>query len=180
MGYEQSDIDKGGNGYVPITLQYDTYTATDAREESIAGGDPLESFTNRSYKGKTVQAKNREDMVLVQETKKAMGDKPVVVVLETGNPVVLSEIEPYADAILVSFDVQNQALMELICGNSEPSALLPMQMPANMSTVEKQFEDMPFDMECYKDADGNVYDFAFGLNWSGVINDARTQKYARK
>jgi beta-glucosidase len=180
MGYEQSDIDKGGNGYVPITLQYDTYTATDAREQSIAGGDPLESFTNRSYKGKTVQAKNREDMVLVQETKKAMGDKPVVVVLETGNPVVLSEIEPYADAILVSFEVQNQALMELICGNSEPSALLPMQMPANMSTVEKQFEDKPFDMECYKDADGNVYDFAFGLNWSGVINDARTQKYARK
>ena len=27
------------------------------------------------------------------------------------------------------------------------------------------------------DADGNAYDFAFGLNWSGVINDERVQKY---
>ncbi len=180
MGYEQYDLKKGGNGYVPITLQYEDYTAVDAREKSIAAGDPLEKFTDRSYRGKTVKTANRDDMVLVQQSRKVMGDKPVVVVLETGNPVVLSEIEPYADAILVSFDVQNQAILELICGNREPSALLPMQMPANMTTVEKQFEDVPFDMECYKDADGNVYDFAFGLNWSGVIDDARTRRYAHK
>ncbi len=180
MGYEQYDLKKGGNGYVPITLQYEDYTAVDAREKSIAAGDPLEKFTDRSYRGKTVKTANRDDMVLVQQSRKVMGDKPVVVILETGNPVVLSEIEPYADAILVSFDVQNQAILELICGNREPSALLPMQMPANMTTVEKQFEDVPFDMECYKDADGNVYDFAFGLNWSGVIDDARTRRYAHK
>ncbi len=180
MGYEQYDLKKGGNGYVPITLQYEDYTAVDAREKSIAAGDPLEKFTDRSYRGKTVKTANRDDMVLVRQSRKVMGDKPVVVILETGNPVVLSEIEPYADAILVSFDVQNQAILELICGNREPSALLPMQMPANMTTVEKQFEDVPFDMECYKDADGNVYDFAFGLNWSGVIDDARTRRYAHK
>ena len=28
-----------------------------------------------------------------------------------------------------------------------------------------------------KDADGNIYDFAFGMNWSGVINDERVKKY---
>ena len=43
-----------------------------------------------------------------------------------------------------------------------------------------QQEDVPFDMECYKDADGNVYDFAFGLNWKGQIRDARYRKYCRK
>ena len=32
-------------------------------------------------------------------------------------------------------------------------------------------------MECYVDANGNTYDFAFGLNWSGVINDERVQTY---
>ena len=32
-------------------------------------------------------------------------------------------------------------------------------------------------MECYMDTDGNVYDFAYGLNWSGLINDARTETY---
>lgn len=180
MGYELSDVRKGGNGYVPITLQYEDYTAKEARPVSIAGGDPLEKFTNRGYKGKTVKTRNRDDMVLVRETKRQMGNKPVVVVLETGKPVILSEIEPYADAILLSFEVQNQAILETICGQNEPSALLPMQIPANMATVEKQCEDLPFDMECYKDADGNVYDFAFGLSWNGVINDSRTKQYGHK
>ena len=54
---------------------------------------------------------------------------------------------------------------------------LPVQFPADMNTVEKQFEDTPRDLECYRDADGNVYDFAYGLNWNGVINDDRVKKY---
>ena len=52
-----------------------------------------------------------------------------------------------------------------------------MQMPADMKTVEQQLEDAPRDMRCYQDADGNTYDFAFGLNWQGVIKDARVEKY---
>jgi hypothetical protein len=36
------------------------------------------------------------------------------------------------------------------------------------------------DLECYKDGDGNTYDFAFGLNWSGVIKDWRVEKYTPK
>ena len=75
---------------------------------------------------------------------------------------------------------QKQAFMEIIVGNSEPQGLLPMQMPKDMRTVEEQKEDVPFDMECYKDADGNIYDYAYGLNWSGVIKDWRTEKYAPK
>ena len=93
------------------------------------------------------------------------------------HPLLLSEIEPAADAILVHMGVQDQALMDLISGAVEPSALLPFQMPATMKTVEEQFEDVPRDMECYTDADGNVYDFAYGLNWSGVINDKRVENY---
>ena len=177
FGYSSDDAKNGGNGYVPVSLQYEDYTATAARSVSIAGGDPLEKTTNRSFKGKTVKTYNRDDMVMVREAKKAMGDKPVVVVIETGRPIVLAEIEPSADAILLSFNVQHQALLDIISGKSEPSALLPMQMPADMKTVEEQKEDVPRDMRCYRDADGHSYDFAFGLNWSGVINDERVKKY---
>ena len=177
IGYSSDDVKKGGNGYLPLSLQYDDYTAKDARAVSIAGGDPMEKTTNRSFKGKTIKVYNRDDMVMVNETKKMMGDKPVVVILETGRPVVLSEIEPSADAILISFNVQHQALLDIISGKNEPSALLPMQMPADMKTVEEQQEDVPHDMRCYQDADGHVYDFAFGLNWQGPISDARVEKY---
>ena len=176
-GYSVEDVRKGGNGYVPISLQYNDYTAEHAREVSIAGGDRLEKSANRSYKGKSVKTANKSDLQTVIDTKAKMGDKPVVVVISTGKPFV-PEFEPYADAILVSFGCQNQALLDLVSGAVEPSALLPMQVPADMKTVELQKEDVPYDMECYVDADGNKYDFAFGLNWSGRITDSRTEKYA--
>ena len=177
VGYDAADLEKGGNGYVPITLQYSPYKAEHARETSLAGGSPFEDFTNRTYKDKTTTAANIPDMKLVHETRAKMGNKPVVVVVHVSKPMVFAEIEPLADAILVHMGVQDQALMDLISGAMEPSALLPFQMPTDMQTVEEQFEDVPRDMECYTDADGNTYDFAFGLNWSGVISDQRVSKY---
>lgn len=176
-GYSSEDVKKGGNGYLPISLQYNDYTAEHAREVSIAGGDRLEKSANRSYRGKSVKTVNKSDLQTVIDTRAAMGDKPVITVISTGKPFV-PEFEPYSDAVLVSFGCQNQALLDLISGAVEPSALLPMQLPADMKTVELQMEDVPFDMECYIDADGNAYDFAYGLNWSGRISDTRTEKYA--
>lgn len=167
-----------GNGYYPISLQYDDYVAEYAREHSLGQGDPFEKVADRSYKGKGVRTYNKPDMLLVQEMRQRLGkDKKLIVVVNTSNPFVLSEIEPYADAILITFTIQKQAILEVIDGTYEPSGLLPFQMPLDMKTVELQAEDTPRDMECYKDADGNVYDFAYGLNWSGVINDERVNKY---
>jgi beta-glucosidase len=178
-GYSATDVKAGGNGYLPISLQYEEYTAKEARDPSLAGGDPLEKFTNRSYKGKKVKALNITDLAMVTDTYKKMKGKPVIVSLHMSNPTVFSEFEKLADAMLVNFDVQDQAILDLLAGVAEPSGLLPMQMPANMSVVEKQMEDVPHDMECYADAAGNKYDFGFGLNWKGVIRDERTEKYLK-
>lgn len=177
VGYDRADTENGGNGYVPISLQYGTYTAKAARETSLAGGSPLEDFTNRSYKGKTVTANNTNDMQLVTGTKAKMGDKPVIVVVQVSKPMIFSEIEKSASAILVHMGVQDQALMDIISGKVAPSALLPFQMPADMNTVEEQFEDVPRDMKPYVDSEQNSYDFAFGLDWNGVISDERVTKY---
>ena len=177
IGYNKEDLAKGGNGYFPISLQYGDYTATEAREKSIAGGDPLEKNPDRGYKNKSTKTANASDAQLVIDTKAKMKSKPVIVSINTTNPIVLSEIEKDASAILIHFGVQNQALLDIISGKSEPSALLPMQMPLDMKTVEKQSEDVPFDMNCYKDSEGNTYDFGFGLNWKGVIKDGRVAKF---
>ena len=144
---------------------------------SIAGGDFREDFTNRSYRGKSVVTENKGDIDLVRDTRKAIGDKPLIVVLPVSRPVVLADFEPWADAILISFGVKPQAYLDIISGAFEPSALLPMQFPASMKPVEEQFEDTPRDMEPYTDADGHSYDFAYGMNWSGVIDDARVRRY---
>ncbi len=178
-GYSGDDVKSGGNGYFPVSLQYGNYTATDARDPSIAGGDPLESFTNRSYKGKSVKASNVSDVSMVNETCVKMKGKPVIVMINISNPMVFGEFEKNANAIVVHFGVQDQALFDILTGAVEPSGLLPLQMPVNMKTVEQQHEDVPHDMECYVDSEGNAYDFAFGLNWKGLIEDDRIAKYKK-
>ena len=119
-------------------------------------------------------------MDVVLETRKLMGNKPVILAVQALRPLCFHEIEPSADAVLVGFEVMNHAFMEIISGKAEPQGLLPIQMPKDMRTVEENKEDVPFDLKCYKDADGNIYDYAYGLNWSGIIKDWRTEKYAPK
>lgn len=147
------------SGYRPVTLQYRPYTAHTAREQSIGQGDFREAeHPNRSYRGKTNTCANEKDLDLVLSARKAMGDKPVIV---------------------VDFGVQQEAILTILSGRAEPSGLLPVQLPVNMETVEAHCEDKPLDLIPYTDSLGNCYDFGFGLNWSGVIRDERTRKYSR-
>jgi len=177
--------------YLPISLQYRPYTADSefVRRESL-GGDMIEETENstkklvkenRSYFGETAIITNESHLDLVLNTADAI--EKVIVALDVSNPMIFKEFESEVDAILVGFGgnrsakLPDRAFLEIITGQIEPSGLLPIQMPANMQTVEAQFEDVPRDMECHVDRDGNTYNFAFGLNWSGVIKDNRTAKY---
>ncbi len=173
MGYSKEE------GYLPISLQYRPYTATTARKVSIAGGDPLESSNDRSYFGKTNIPTNSADLDIILETKVAMGTKPVIVSMNLTNPTIVAEFEPLVDGILADFGATTQVIMDILIGNHEPSALLPFQMPSDMETVEAQFEDVPHDMTPYTDELGNKYDFAYGMNFSGVIDDNRVKKYKK-
>jgi len=148
----------------------------------MAAGDPVvdPSITNRSYLNKSNKSNSYPDLNTILDTKKAMNGKPVIVSVSLTNPMIFAEFEKDVNAIVGEFGVQTEALMDIVSGKVEPSGLLPMQMPINMSTVEKQYEDVPHDMIPYKDSNGHVYDFGYGLNWKGVIKDARTEKYKVK
>ncbi len=178
-GYSQAEADAGSNGFLPISLQYGSYTATEARDPSLAGDRREQDVLNRSYKNKTVKANNITDLELVHNTRKAMQGKPVIVVLKMANPTVVEEFESEVQALLINFNVQDQAVLDILSGQVEPSGLLPLQMPAGMATVETQQEDVPFDMQAHVDTEGNAYDFGFGLNWNGVIEDERTARYRK-
>lgn len=177
--YQADDVNKGGNGYFPISLQYRPYTAALARKVSIAGGDPYEPSRDRSYYGKTNVTINEQDLDNVLEMRRRMGTKPVIVIDVLNKPSVMAEFEPSADAIVAEFGVQPEAVLDIISGKYEPSGLLPLQIPVNMETVERQQEDVPFDMEPYTDGCGHAYDFGFGMDWKGVIRDGRTQRFHR-
>lgn len=179
VGYDPEDRKNGGNGYVPITLQYRPYQADLARTPSLAGGDPLEDSADRSYRGKCNTAANEADLDLVIQMREAMGEKPVITVITLKNPMVMAELEPYTDVILAEYGVNPQAVLDIIAGRFTPEGLLPIQIPVDMQTVETQKEDVAFDMECYEDSEGHLYDFGFGMNYDGVITDGRTDRYRK-
>jgi beta-glucosidase len=162
-GYSTALAATGDNGFLPISLQYEAYTATEARDPSLGGDDRPGDVLNRTYRGKTVTANNHTDLELIRQTVAAMAGKPVIVVLRLANPTVVAEFEPAIQGLLISFGVQNQAVLDILTGAAPPSGRLPLQLPANMTTVETQFEDVPLDMEPYVDEAGNRYDFGFGL-----------------
>ncbi len=167
----------------PLTRQYRPYTADGpfVRKVSIAG-DTLADGTkeNRSYFGQSALTTNEEQLDQILDaaaTAKELG-VPSVVAMFTGKPLCFHEFEPAVDGILVTFSGSSEALARIVAGVDEPSALLPMQMPKDMDDVERQFEDTPRDMECYTDSVGHKYDFAYGMNYSGVIEDERVKKYS--
>ena len=169
--------------YLPISLQYRPYTATTARNPSIAG-DKLPDGTqeNRSYKDKSVSASNEKDLDRLLEIREAMPNGKIILIVEAGNNAqCFGEIEPAADVILWSWAASGRAFGpaygRILKGEVEPSGLLPCQMPKDMETVENSMEDVPRDVTCYVDSEGNAYDFTFGLNWSGKIDDERVKKY---
>ncbi|WP_062135770.1 glycoside hydrolase family 3 N-terminal domain-containing protein [Demequina aestuarii] len=164
--------------WYPFSLQYGPYTADgdNVRETSISG-DILEDGTqeNRSYLGNTSRISNAADLDAFTRAVSAVeasgNDIPVIVALKATNPVIPAEFEADADAILVSFGTNDQAIVEVALGQHEPQGRLPMQFPADMDTVEAQLEDVAKDMTPYTDAAGNAYDYGFGLSWSGVISE---------
>lgn len=176
--------------WCPITLQYRPYTA-DAdcvEEDSITGDVKIEktespygivenkTVENRGYYDAENTVANEADLDLILTT--AELGIPTVVCVNASGAFCVDEFEDKVDAILVGFGVDKSNYLPLVAGQVEPSALLPLQMPASMEAVEAQQSGAPRDMECYVDANGNTYDFAFGLNWTGVINDTRTERFA--
>lgn len=162
-GYSEQDLEAGGNGYVPITLQYRPYQAKHARKTSIAFGDFREPDMDRGYFGKTGICCNEQELDNLLETREKMGDKPVIVCLRIHNPSVVAEFEPFTDGILAEFGVEKKVLLDILCGEKQPGGRLPMILPESMETVERHCEDVFDDIRAYRDSCGNTYGFGFGL-----------------
>lgn len=187
--------DAGNVTWLPASIQYGEYTAATAKETSISGDKIVEQFNdgytvqtketkeNRSYKGNTAsKASAYGSFETLNYCVSVAGDAKIVVLMSQNGSgaMVWSEVEPVADVILNGYDnVGAEAFLMTVAGLHEPSGLLVTQQPASMEAVEAQTgEDTPRDLECYVDAAGNAYDFAYGLNWSGVIKDDRVTTYS--
>ena len=87
---------------------------------------------------------------------------PMVVVVITGRPIILTWCDENADAILMAYYPGCQggiAIAETLFGMNNPTGLLPIQMPRDMESVLAQSSDVAFDLE------NPLYDYGFGLSY---------------
>ncbi|ROR73902.1 glycoside hydrolase family 3 protein [Bogoriella caseilytica] len=174
--FSYAGLDRDEDTWYPLSLQWRPYTADgpNVREVSIAGDIVDGEQENRSYFGETSRISNEADLDAFEravEAVEASGqDIPILVVVKANNPVVPTEFEEQADAVIAAFGISDQAALEVALGLHEPQGRLPIGFPASMDAVEAQLEDVGEDHETYVDSAGNDWSFGFGLNWSGLID----------
>ena len=112
---------------------------------------------------------------------KATG-KPLVVVLVTGRPLVLTDVEPIADAILTVWSPGiegGHAVADVLFGDANPSAKLTTSFPRSVGQLPLYYnhkntgrphpDDIPYRKftSCYIDElNGPLYPFGFGLSYT--------------
>ncbi|MDR7304338.1 glycoside hydrolase family 3 protein [Haloactinomyces albus] len=89
--------------------------------------------------------------------------------INMGNPWLINEIEPGADAVLATFSVKPEAIVDVLRGEYAPTGKLPLTVPAGKEAVESNASDVPGYAErpgyAYVDSAGNTYEYGFGLSY---------------
>jgi len=103
------------------------------------------------------------DVAHVQQIEAAV---PTVLAVNLATAWVMDNVEPQAAAVVGTYDVTAQALIDLLRGRFQPQGKLVMSIPANEAALENSAVDVPGYLESfnysYKNAVGDTYIFGFG------------------
>jgi len=95
----------------------------------------------------------------LNEIMKIIKQVPSVVDIYLDRPAVIPEIAETSIGLLANFGVSDEALLDVIFGNVNPSAKLPFEMPSSMDAVRNQKEDVPYD------SGKPLFPFGYGLSY---------------
>ena len=105
----------------------------------------------------------------VAKVKRIEAAKPTVLVINFINPWIIDEVEPGAAAVLATFDVKAEALLDVVRGRFQPAGKLPLTIPANQAAVDKNAPDVPGYAEAfdyaYRSRSNDKYVYGFGLTY---------------
>ena len=91
---------------------------------------------------------------------KIMKQKPTIVCIYLDRPAVIPEIADHAVGLLCDFGAFDDALLDILFGEFNPSGKLPFELPPTMEAVRQQKEDVPYDSR------EPLFQFGFGLGYN--------------
>jgi beta-glucosidase len=105
----------------------------------------------------------------IRALRKAIGNKPLIIVVTAGSAVDLTPIAPYADAILLAWypgEEGGNALADILFGKVAPSGRLPVTFYRRTDDLPA-YKDYSMKGRTYRYYDGPVqYPFGFGLSYT--------------
>ena len=94
---------------------------------------------------------------------KAYGETSrLITLVDLNRPAVLSELNSVSDAMLGTFGISDQAMLDVVFGRHTPTGKLPFELPSSMAEVEQQLEDVP------DDTANPLFPFGWGLSYEGI------------
>ena len=111
-----------------------------------------------------------ETLIDVQKVKEIENKVPTILAMNMTNPWLINEIEPGADAVISTYGVQSEAVIDVIRGKFNPTGTLPITIPADQEAVDKEAGDVPGYAEkdpnyAYVNENGDAYISGFGLSY---------------
>ncbi len=86
------------------------------------------------------------DVAKIQKIEAAV---PTVLAINFTTAWVINDVEPGAAAVVGTFDMKAQALLDLVRGRFLPRGKLPMSIPANEAAVDNNASDVPGYLESF-------------------------------
>ncbi|MEH7481363.1 glycoside hydrolase family 3 N-terminal domain-containing protein [Neobacillus drentensis] len=122
--------------------------------------------------GKNTHIHNKNRMIKIQKT------VPTITAINFSSPWLIQEIEPNAAAVIGTFGVKTEALIDVIRGKFNPTGKLPLTIPANQEAVANDKMDVPgFDEApsyAYQAKSGDKYRYGFGLSYNTEHKEAKS------
>ncbi|MEK9631829.1 MAG: glycoside hydrolase family 3 C-terminal domain-containing protein, partial [Synechococcus sp.] len=83
----------------------------------------------------------------------------LVTLVDLNRPAVLTELKGMSGALVGTFGVSDEAMLDVVFGRHNPVGKLPFELPSSMAEVEAQLEDVP------DDTANPLFPFGWGLSY---------------
>ncbi len=114
---------------------------------------------------------HQTDLDIIKTAKQA--NKPVITVMLTGRPLVLTEIAENSNALLQAWypgEAGGDAIADVIWGDYNPSGKLSISFPKEQGTLPIYYSKKPSANRRYIDGNGEpLYEFGYGLSYTNFI-----------
>jgi len=83
----------------------------------------------------------------------------LVTLVDLNRPAVLTELKDMSGALVGTFGVSDEAMLDVVFGQHNPVGKLPFELPSSMAEVEAQLEDVP------DDTANPLFPYGWGLSY---------------